>query len=98
MLTLKRPEVDFAVNVACLAEFSGAVGAGWLVRSGVAWYGAAGSFLLVQAVALVAGGWFRRVVRGGEDGGDGLSGARRLVEGDMPGLGVGERGASLWGC
>ena len=60
MLTLHRPEVDFAINGACIASFL-AVGV-WLVRShGVV--GAACSFLLVQAVALglrVVG--FRRVV------------------------------------
>ena len=60
MLTLQRPEIDFAINGACIASFL-AVGL-WLVR-GHGVVGAACSFLLVQAVALglrVLG--FRRVV------------------------------------
>ena len=60
MLTLHRPEVDFAINGACITSFL-AVGI-WLVR-GHGVVGAACSFLLVQAVALglrVVG--FRRVV------------------------------------
>jgi len=50
MLTLKRAEVDFAINLACIASFL-AVGI-WLVcLDGV--LGAAYSFLLVQTVALI---------------------------------------------
>jgi O-antigen/teichoic acid export membrane protein len=50
MLTLKRAEVDFAINLACIASFL-AVGI-WLVRlDGV--LGAAYSFLLVETVALI---------------------------------------------
>jgi O-antigen/teichoic acid export membrane protein len=60
MLTLKRPAVDFAINVACFASFL-AVGI-WLIRAhGV--LGAACSFLVVESVALalrIAG--FRRVI------------------------------------
>lgn len=50
MLTLKRAEVDFAVNLACIATF---LGAGiWLIRAhGV--LGAACSYLMVQTVALI---------------------------------------------
>ncbi len=60
MLTLQRPEVDFAINGACIASFV-AVGL-WLVR-GHGVVGAACSFLLVQAVALVLRViGFRRVV------------------------------------
>ena len=50
MLTLGRPAVDFAINVACMVSFLG-VGL-WLVR-GYGVRGAACSYLLVQAVALV---------------------------------------------
>jgi O-antigen/teichoic acid export membrane protein len=49
MLSLKRPGVDFAINVACFASFL-AVGI-WLIHAhGV--YGAACSFLFVESVAL----------------------------------------------
>ena len=49
MLTLKRPEVDFSINVACFVTF---LAAGiWLIHAhGV--FGAACSFLLVEFVAL----------------------------------------------
>ncbi len=60
MLTLKRPAVDFSINVACFASF---LAAGlWLIRThGV--FGAACSFLLVETVALVLRVLaFRRVV------------------------------------
>jgi O-antigen/teichoic acid export membrane protein len=61
MLTLKRPAVDFAVNVACFISF---LAAGiWLIHAhGVV--GAACSFLIVETVALtlrITG--FKRVVR-----------------------------------
>ncbi len=61
MLALKRAQVDFAINVACLVSF--AVFGLWLVEHhGVR--GAACSFLIVQAVALVLRVvLFRRVVR-----------------------------------
>ena len=60
MLTLKRPGVDFSVNVACFVTF---LAAGvWLIHTyGV--FGAACSFLLVETVALtlrIVG--FRRVI------------------------------------
>jgi O-antigen/teichoic acid export membrane protein len=50
MLALKRAEVDFAINLACIASFL-AVGI-WLIRvHGV--LGAACSYLMVQTVALI---------------------------------------------
>ena len=60
MLTLKRPGVDFSINVACFASF---LAAGiWLIHAyGV--FGAACSFLLVETVALTLRIFaFRRVV------------------------------------
>ena len=60
MLTLKRPAVDFAINVACFLSFL-AVGI-WLIHAyGV--FGAACSFLVVETVALALRIFaFRRVV------------------------------------
>jgi O-antigen/teichoic acid export membrane protein len=60
MLTLKHANVDFGINVACIASYL-AVGI-WLVRvHGV--LGAAYSFLMVQAIALILRVVaFRRVV------------------------------------
>ncbi len=64
MLALKRPGVDFAVNVGCLGSFL-FVGV-WMVR-GMGVMGAAWSFALVQAVALgMRVVLFQRVVRQAE--------------------------------
>ena len=65
LLTLKRPAVDFLINVACFASFL-AVGI-WLIRAHGVW-GAAMSFLLVESVALILRiVAFRRVVTGASD-------------------------------
>jgi len=51
MLALKRPRLDFSIKVICFLVFLG--GGVWLVRTYGA-LGAASSFLMVQAVALVS--------------------------------------------
>jgi O-antigen/teichoic acid export membrane protein len=64
MLALKRANVDFAINVACIVSFL-AFGIFLIRRYGVA--GAACSFLMVQTVALIFRvALFRRIVKARE--------------------------------